>query len=194
MWYYSTREANADMWCCRQGVHDFLRAYYHFKSADWKANAPFQLSSRTAAERARMPTYYIMDLDRDMAATVAAEMPPPDVIATCGWLPDQELRVYSDEFIRTGFQGGLQWYRCRTQGIGNTELEVFGGRTIDVRSMFMGGAQDWGVYQTPGAIERMQNTACSAMIDCKLIDGAGHWVQQEQPELVTSTLLTFLSE
>ena len=39
-WYYSTREANADMHRAPQGVHDFLRAYYHHKSADWKANKP----------------------------------------------------------------------------------------------------------------------------------------------------------
>ncbi len=38
-WYYSTREANANMHHARQGVHDFLRAYYHHKSADWKDNA-----------------------------------------------------------------------------------------------------------------------------------------------------------
>src|SRR5919202_670925 len=34
-WYYSTRPANAQMWHCKQGVRDFLRAYFHHKSADW---------------------------------------------------------------------------------------------------------------------------------------------------------------
>src|SRR3984893_5470298 len=34
-WYYSTRPANADMWHCPQGVHAFLRGYFHYKSADW---------------------------------------------------------------------------------------------------------------------------------------------------------------
>ncbi len=42
-WYYSTREANADMHHAPQGVHDFLRAYYHHKSADWKDNKPYPL-------------------------------------------------------------------------------------------------------------------------------------------------------
>src|SRR5262245_27675791 len=42
-WYYSTRPANEDMWKAKQGVHAFLRAYYHHKSADWKANKPFEL-------------------------------------------------------------------------------------------------------------------------------------------------------
>ena len=47
-WYYSTREANGDMHRAPQGVHDFLRAYYHHKSADWKANRPYPLQSWTA--------------------------------------------------------------------------------------------------------------------------------------------------
>jgi pimeloyl-ACP methyl ester carboxylesterase len=39
-WWYSTRPANAAMWYCKEGVHEFLRAYYHHKSADWIANKP----------------------------------------------------------------------------------------------------------------------------------------------------------
>ena len=35
-WYYSTRPANADMWHCPQGVHAFMRGYFHYKSADWQ--------------------------------------------------------------------------------------------------------------------------------------------------------------
>ena len=79
--YYSTREANEDMWHCPQGVHDFLRAYYHHKSADWKLNLPGPLKSWTAAELAKLPTYYVMDLDVGMAETVAAEMPSAAEIA-----------------------------------------------------------------------------------------------------------------
>jgi phytoene dehydrogenase-like protein len=39
-WYYATRPANADMMRCPQGLHAFLRAYYHHKSADWPGNEP----------------------------------------------------------------------------------------------------------------------------------------------------------
>ncbi|HBK06557.1 MAG TPA: alpha/beta hydrolase [Acetobacteraceae bacterium] len=191
-WYYSTREANADMTRCRQGLHAFLRAYYHHKSADWPGNNPFRLAGWTAEALARMPTYYIMDLNDDMAQTVAREMPTPDDIAACAWLPDHELCVYSGEYARVGFQGGLQWYRCRTQGYAGSEGGIFTGRTIDVPSMFIAGASDWGIYQVPGAIEHMQTSACSDMRACHLLDGAGHWVQQEQPAAVVSLLLTFL--
>jgi pimeloyl-ACP methyl ester carboxylesterase len=193
-WYYSTRAADADMRQCRQGVHAFLRAYYHVKSADWPGNRPFPLESWTADELAKMPTYYIMDRDKDMAETVAPDMPSATAIAACRWLLEAELRVYSGEFERTGFQGGLQWYRCRTEPRFEPELQLFAGRTIDVPSLFVAGASDWGIQQVPGALEAMQTRACTRMAGVDLIDGAGHWVQQEQPQKVSERLLRFLRD
>jgi len=191
-WYYGTRAANADMWRCPQGVHDFLRAYYHHKSADWAANKPFKLAGWTATELAKMPTYYIMDRDRNMAETVAVEMPMPAEIAANRWLTEAEMRVYSGEYERTGFQGGLQWYRTRIVSGLNQEQEILAGRTINVPSVFIAGASDWGVQQTPGAVERMREVACTRMAGVHLIQGAGHWVQQEQPEETVRLLLNFL--
>ena len=63
--YYSTRQANAEMRDCPQGVHAFLRGYFHYKSADWTDNKPFPLRSWTADELAKMPTYYIMELKKN---------------------------------------------------------------------------------------------------------------------------------
>ena len=191
-WYYSTRPANENIWHARQGVHDFLRAYYHHKSADWKANKPFPLKGWIAEELAKMPTYYIMDLAEGMAETVAKEMPTPAEIAANAWLPDRELRVYSAEYARTGFQGGLNAYRVRTSGRFGAEHEIFSGRTIDVPATFISGLSDWGIYQNPGAIDRMQKTACTRMKEIHLLEGAGHWVQQEQPDEVNRLLLQFL--
>jgi pimeloyl-ACP methyl ester carboxylesterase len=191
-WYYSTRAANADMHDCPQGVHAFLRGYFHYKSADWAGNKPFPLHSWAAGELAKMPTYYIMDLDKNIAETVAAEMPSAAEIATCRWLPKNELAIYSAEYERTGFQGGLQWYRSRTEGRFDSELQLFSGRTIDVPSLFIAGKSDWGTYQRPGNFERMQQSACTRMLSCHLIDGAGHWVQQEQPAKVSELLIEFL--
>ncbi|HMK01286.1 MAG TPA: alpha/beta hydrolase, partial [Reyranella sp.] len=113
-------------------------------------------------------------------------------IAANKWLPDRELKVYSDEYGRTGFQGGLNWYRVRTGGKVTAELEAFTGRTIDVPSTFISGRSDWGIYQTPGAIERMQKTACTNMKEIHLIEGAGHWVQQEKADEVNRLLVQFL--
>ena len=189
-WYYSTRPANADMRDCPQGVHDFLRAYFHHKSADWAGNRPFRLAGWTAEELARMPTYYIMDLDRTMAEAVAVEMPGAEEIAACRWLPDAELAVYAQEYERHGFQGGLNWYRCRTSVAFDREHELFSGRRFEVPACFISGAADWGVYQNPGALEAMEKRA-ARWTGTWLIEGAGHWVQQEQPEAVSARLRAF---
>jgi len=86
----------------------------------------------------------------------------------------------------------LQWYRCGTSGAFTAELETYSGRTIDVPSLFISGQQDWGTYQRPGVFEAMQSTACSHMLGAHLIDGAGHWVQQEAPAEVNKLLIDFL--
>ena len=193
-WYYSTREANVDMHRAPQGVHDFLRAYYHHKSADWKDNKPTPLQSWSATELAKLPTYYVMDLAKTMAETVAIEMPQAAAIAANRWLPDRELAYYSGEYSRTGFQGGLQWYRCGTSAAFVPEMQTWSGRSIDVPSCFIAGKQDWGTYQRPGVFEAMQTRNCSRMIGCHLIEGAGHWVQQEQPAEVGRLLQQFLAQ
>ena len=193
-WYYSTRPANDDMWRCSQGVHDFLRAYYYHKSANWKDNKPFPLKSWTASELAKMPTYYIMDLNKNMAETVVPEMPTPAEISACKWLTDAELKVYGAEYIRTGFQGGLQSDRVSTDPRFQAELRAFSDRTIDVPSCFIAGASDWGSYQMPGALEKMSTHVCTRFGGVHLVEGAGHWVQQEQPDKVTELLIRFLKE
>jgi pimeloyl-ACP methyl ester carboxylesterase len=191
-WFYSTRTADRNMRNCPQGVHAFLRAYYHYKSADWKQNKPFPLTSWAAEELAKMPKYYIMDLDKGMAETVAAEAPTDAEIAACAWLPEDELRVYSAEFARTGFQGGLQWYRHITDPNSSAELQLFSGRAIDVPASFIAGKSDWGVHQSPGALDAMMSTACTQFRGVHLLEGAGHWVQQEQPEAVSKLIAQFL--
>ena len=190
-WYYSTPEANGNMWHAPQGVHAFLRAYYHMKSADWKQNEPFRLDAWTGTELAQLPHYYVMELHQGMAETVASEMPSSAEIDACEWLPDDELSVYSTEYDRTGFQGGLNSYRVGTTGM-NVDLQVFSGKTIDQPSLFIAGKSDWGFYQSPGAVERMERSACTDMKGVHLVDGAGHWVQQEQPAGVSRLLLEFL--
>jgi pimeloyl-ACP methyl ester carboxylesterase len=189
-WYYATRPANDDMCACPQGIADFLRAYYHHKSADWAANVPYPLAGWTAEELAKMPTYYIMDLNQNMAETVAQHMPS----AACAWLPDDELAVYAGEYARNGFQGGLQFYRCATSPEHSAELRLFAGRGIDVPSLFIAGKSDWGTYQKPGDFARMQQSVCTDMRGCHLVEGAGHWVQQEQAAAVTTLLLDFLDK
>ena len=186
--------ANEDMLHAPQGLHDFFRAYYHYKSADWKGNHPHPLKARTAEEMAQIPTYYVMERDKGMAATAASAMPTPAEIAACKWLTEEEVGVYATEYGRTGFNGALQGYRVRRGSDPKSiaETQTFSGRTIDVPSCFIGGKSDWGVYQTPGLVDAMRTKACTNMVSFTLIDGAGHWAQQEQPEQISKLLLEFL--
>jgi len=190
--YYATREANENMWRCPQGVHAFMRAYAQMKSGDWPGNRPFPLAAWTADELARLPRYYVMDRGKGMAETVAPHMPTNGAVAACEWLTEDDLRVYSTEYARTGFQGGLNWYRCRYSGH-NADLRVFSRRTIDVPTTLVYGERDWGARQSPGALERMPEV-CSRLLGIHQVEGAGHWVQQERPEDVTSQLLGHLGK
>lgn len=191
--YYGTRDAEGHMLHAPQGLHDFLRAYYHMKSADWPHNQPRPLADGSAGQYARLPTYYVMDAGRTMAETVAPEMPTPAEVAACRWLPDDELAVYTQEFTRTGLQGGLQWYRSAMGSAAHrAQLALFAGRRIEVPSLFIAGAQDWGIYQRPGAFEAMQTKiACTDFRGAHLLPGAGHWVQQEQPDAVSALIVDF---
>ena len=190
--YYSTSYANGEMMNASQGLHQFIRAYYHHKSADWQDNQPVKLTSWDAEIMAQMPTYYIMNKNDTMPETVAPHMPSENQIKDCHWLTNEELAVYVSEYTRNTFQGGLQWYRCSVEGVNQKAMSLFAGCRITVPSLFLSGKKDWGIYQTPGAIECMRDQVCTSMKDIVLIDNAGHWVQQEQSQAVIDTLSDFL--
>jgi pimeloyl-ACP methyl ester carboxylesterase len=194
--YQRTRGASDNMLHAPQGLHAFFRAYYFCKSADYKGNHPHPLKARTAEEMAQIPNYYVMEKDKGMAETAAAFMPAADYIANCKWLTEPEVEVYATEYARTGFTGALQGYRVRRGSDPRSiaEMQTFSGRTIDVPSQFIAGKSDWGVYQTPGAVDKMRNSACTHMAGFHLLDGAGHWAQQEQPEQVSALLVQFLRD
>lgn len=192
--YLSARRANDDMWHPPQGLHAFLRAFFYVKSADWPGNKPHPLQGRTAAHLAQMPTYYVMDLGKTMPETVAPFQPSDADVQSCQWLTEAELAVYTQEYDRTGFQGALQAYRVFSDPELNAELRLFSGRTIDVPSIFIGGKSDWGTYSAPGALDLMMTKATTRMSGIELIDGAGHWIQQEQPARLSELLLAFARE
>ncbi len=191
-WYYSTPQADLDMRSPPEGLQAFLRAYYHVKSADWPDNKPYPLAGWSGAALAQLPHYYVMPAGLGMPAAVAIHAPAADVSEHCTWLTEAELAVYTAEFDRTGFQGALNWYRCITDPAQMGELQLFDGAHISVPACYIAGAADWGIYQSPGAFERMQGEVCTHMAGVHLLPGAGHWVQQEQPEQVNQLLLDFL--
>lgn len=192
--YLSSRAANNDMWHPPEGLHAFLRAFFYVKSGDWSGNKPHRLKARTATEFAQMPTYYVMELGKTMPQTVAPFQPSAAEILASKWLTEPELAVYADEYGRTGFQGALQTYRVYSDPDLNAELRLFSGRTIDVPSLFIGGTKDWATYSAPGSLELMKSKATTRMSGIELVEGAGHWIQQEQPGRLSSLLLAFMKD
>lgn len=195
--YFSTSAAADEMDNLKEDLHQFLRGYFYLKSADWKGNNPAPLENGSASELAKIPYYYIMPLNSGMRESVQRSMAPSDyeTAAKLGerWLPDGDMEVYVQNFGRVGFQGSLNWYRVATNPTYMKDLELFAGRKIDVPSLFVSGAQDWGMYQDPGAVENMGNV-CTKYKGTVVVDDAGHWVQQEQPEKVVDIVLKFLKE
>jgi len=133
-----------------------------------------------------------MDLKKNMAETAAEYMPTAAEVATNKWFTAEDVAVYASEYGRVGFQGGLQGYRRGLEPRNGAEMLTFSGRTIDVPSIFISGKSDWGVYQSPGTAETMRTKACTNMTGFHLVEGAGHWVQQEQPDEVSRLLIAFL--
>ncbi|KAJ7468085.1 epoxide hydrolase [Mycena latifolia] len=192
--YYSTPEANTHMMRAPRGLRAFLREYYHVKSADWAPNAPHPLGTLTASALAELPRYYVMLLHETMPEAVHGFGPSAEEIERNAWLTEEELGVYVAEYERTGFQGGLNSYRAGTNPAWSSDRALFAGKQIEVPAMFMAGKKDWGTYQLPGTVEAMRGQACKNMEDFVLIEGAGHWMQQEQSEEVVKELLKFFSK
>ncbi|KAI0701396.1 epoxide hydrolase [Cytidiella melzeri] len=191
--YNCQPNANDDMLHPPQGLHAFLRAYFHMKSADWAGNNPHPLASPSELP-ANLPHYYVLPAKSTWSDAVMPHAPSDEDNRRNSWLPDADLEVYVHEFGRTGFQGGLNWYRAIfTDEELTDQMRLFSGKKIEIPAMFIGGIKDWGVYQTPMSIDKMR-AVCVRMTDedFVLIDGAGHWVQQEQPVVVVERLLQFL--
>ena len=112
------------------------------------------------------------------------------------WLPEDALGVYVSEYQRTRFQGPLNKYRGLISESTAEELRLFSGKTVEVPAMYLSGRKDWGVYQLPGALDRMRTEVFTKMTeeDVVLVDGAGHWVQQERPGDVIAHIQRFLAK
>jgi len=107
------------------------------------------------------------------------------------WLAEEDLDVYAGEFGRTGFTGGLNWYRAMDL---TWELTApFIGAQVTQPALFIAGKED-GVLSIPGMDAVVANLAQTVpgLRDTLLLDGCGHWVQQERPAEVNRALIEFL--
>jgi pimeloyl-ACP methyl ester carboxylesterase len=108
-----------------------------------------------------------------------------------GWLSEQDLDVFTREFERTGFRGGLNWYRNIDR---LWELTPFlSGATLRQSVLFVAGEVDPVIAMYREAFEAMEQTA-PGLRKKVLLPGAGHWIQQERPAQVNQLLREFLTD
>lgn len=115
----------------------------------------------------------------------------PDPHPLPAWLSPDDLSVFADSFARSGFRGGLNYYRNLDR---NWEVQrAFEGVTVNVPALFLIGERDTG-RAIPGMddIIAAMPLLAPGLRGSKVIPGAGHWLQQEAPEAVTEALLEFL--
>ncbi|MEO8125015.1 MAG: alpha/beta hydrolase [Burkholderiales bacterium] len=109
------------------------------------------------------------------------------------WLKAEDIAEAATEFRRTGFRGGLNWYRSLRL---TTELLApWRGCVIRQPSLFIAGTRD-DVMHFPGMADNVKRLAevLPGLRGMHLIDGAGHWIQRERGPEVNELLLRFLAE
>ena len=114
----------------------------------------------------------------------------PDDGAWPTWMTEDDLTFYVGEFERTGFTGGLNRYRNVDRDW--EDLSVFSGRPIEVPALFIGGTLDGPTLWGAPAIERFPTTL-PHLHRSIILEGCGHWTQQERPAEVNEALLEFLA-
>ena len=189
--YFSSPQANRDILNCPQGIESFLNGYYIFKSGDWDGNQPIQLDAWKAEELTKMPSYYIMPLNKNMPELIN-DFLESNNLGNPKWLTKEELNIYSSIYKKTGFQGGLNWYRAMldTELINKTVKPS--NDKVNIPTYFIAGEKDWGIFQKPGDLKNMSTLFCTKMQGISFIENAGHWVQQEAPSKVVDILMKFL--
>ena len=116
----------------------------------------------------------------------------PPVLALPDWLSEADIATFAEAYQKSGFHGGLNWYRNLDR---NWELTApWQGAQIHQPSLFIAGSKDSVITGLIGAkrvneLERVLPNLRQKLI----IDGAGHWVQQERPDEVNAALIAFLN-
>jgi len=107
------------------------------------------------------------------------------------WLSDDDVKFYAAEFKRTGFRGGLNWYRNIDR---NWELLApFAGVPVTVPALYMVGDRDLVMYfQGMDRLLPALSKFVPHLRETIILPGCGHWTQQERPAEVNAAMLDFL--
>lgn len=133
------------------------------------------------------PTFGILGAGQGFLQHLIEPLAAPD------WWSEDEIAVYIAEFSRTGFRGGLNWYRNIKRSW--ELLAPWRGRAIHQPSMFIAGALD-DVLKFPGSNSQIDNfgRTLPGLRGCHVLAGAGHWIQRERASAVNGLLIDFLRQ
>ena len=121
-------------------------------------------------------------------STFLEALPDPPVLPA--WLTEADVDFYAAEFARTGFRGGLNWYRNldRTWEL----MAAWRGARITVPALVIAGDRDPVIVRNRAAMDNLAEVA-PGLRERVLLPGVGHWTQQERPDVVNDALITFLA-
>jgi pimeloyl-ACP methyl ester carboxylesterase len=107
------------------------------------------------------------------------------------WLTPADIAFYTQAFTRTGFRGGLNWYRNIDR---NWELLApFAGAPVTVPALYIAGDRDLVLgFQGMDTLLANLRRYVPALREPIILPGCGHWTQQERPAAVTAAMLDFL--
>jgi pimeloyl-ACP methyl ester carboxylesterase len=125
--------------------------------------------------------------DKRRGATLLDGMPDPPALPA--WLTDEDLDVYTAEFQRTGFRGGLNWYRNLDRSW--ELLAPWHHATVTVPALFIAGECDPVIAMMRASLDQLRETVPN-LTRSILLPGCGHWTQQERPAEVNEALIAFL--
>jgi pimeloyl-ACP methyl ester carboxylesterase len=155
--------------------------------ADVRASVRGMLLRVSGEGAASSGGFAMVPLAGGMRARNSGEAPAP----LPGWLTEADVDFYAGEFTRTGFRGGLNWYRNIDR---NWEiLAPFAGAKVTVPALYVVGERDL-VLAFPGAAEMVANlpAVVPKLQETIKLPGCGHWTQQERPEAVNAAMIKFL--
>jgi len=173
------------------GISNF---YWHYFQAPGIAEAEFErdvartmravLTGRRLSEPG---SSLLIDEGKGFLDNINLDQPLPN------WLGEADIAIFAEAYSKTGFRGGLNWYRNIDR---NWELTApWQDAQIRQPALFIAGARDPVITGLIGAKRVGELEKVLPNLTRKLIiDGAGHWIQQERPDEVNAALLAFLKE
>ena len=177
------------------GIHDFYLQYFQtpgLAEAELERDVGasirrihFGASGEGRAVLGR-PVFGAVDPDKGFLGHLVEPRSAPE------WWSEADIAHYTAEFTRTGFRGGLNWYRNITRSW--ELLAPWRGQVIRQPSMFIAGASD-DVLKFPSSKPQIENfgRTLPGLRGCHILEGAGHWIQRERAHAVNALVIGFLN-